>query len=164
MFTRHADWRLAVVALAMSTLMATGTKPGLAQSTQVADLSRASCGDIRSLSKSDQLQLMAFLFAYYAGAAQRPVVDTGRIQASAQAMAEMCEKQPATPLIGEQARTIFLADPLLRPPEAAQGALPGTAPGTPQQPAASGQGLSAAPTPPSPASPAAADGKPRVQP
>jgi hypothetical protein len=117
---------------------------GLAHGENTADLSRASCADLGTLSRSDRLQLMAFLYAFYAGAAQRPVVDPARMESAAQAMGDLCDKEPSTPLIGDRARAIFL------------GA--GGMPVEPGRAASDGGRANSAPAPTAPA-----DNKPRVQ-
>jgi HdeA/HdeB family len=75
---------------------------------QTANLSQARCGNINELSKNDQQSMLFWLNGYYAGAGQRSSLDTRQVQSSVSAMLEACAKNPALPLIGVEARQIFL--------------------------------------------------------
>jgi hypothetical protein len=82
---------------------------GVAQA-QVADLTRASCAELLELPRNDQGQLIVWLHGYYAGAAQRPVIDRAKLDAAVAAIRHACEQNHAMPLIGIEARAIFLGE------------------------------------------------------
>jgi hypothetical protein len=86
---------------------------------QNADLSRATCAQIKELAPQDQAQVLFWLHAYYAGAAQRPNLDRAKVQSTIEATQAFCDKNPNSPIIGAEARDVFLG-------EAAQGAAPAT--------------------------------------
>src|SRR5688500_18932769 len=79
---------------------------------QVADLLRAKCADLMELRQNDRGQLMVWLHGYYAGAAQRPAIDRPKLEAAVAAIGQACEQNRAMPLIGMEARAIFLGEPL----------------------------------------------------
>jgi hypothetical protein len=82
---------------------------------QVADLSRASCGQLLDLPRSDRGQLIVWLHGYFAGAAQRPVLDRAGLDAAAAGIQQRCEQDRNLPLIGIEARAVFLGQPLPQP-------------------------------------------------
>ena len=88
---------------------------------QVADLLRARCADLLELRHNDRGQLIVWLHGYYAGAAQRAVIDRPKLEAAVTAIEQACEKDRALPLIGMEARAIFLGEPL---PQIQPGASP----------------------------------------
>lgn len=75
------------------------------------DLARASCADFLTLQASDQAQLALWLAGYFAGSAQRPVIDPTRTAAAPAALLEMCTKTPQIPLIGAETRPLFVLPP-----------------------------------------------------
>jgi hypothetical protein len=79
---------------------------------QVADLLRARCADLMDLRPNDRGQLMVWLHGYYAGAAQRAVIDRPKLEAAVAAIEQACEQNRAMSLIGMEARAIFLGEPL----------------------------------------------------
>jgi hypothetical protein len=79
---------------------------------QVADLLRAKCADLMELRQNDRGQLIVWLHGYYAGAAQRPVIDRPKLEAAVTAIEKTCEQNRALALIGIEARAIFLGEPL----------------------------------------------------
>ena len=99
---------------------------------QVADMARASCGDFLTLRPGDRGELLVWLHGYYAGSAQRAIVDRTKVDEAIAAMQQACEHDPAMPLIGAEARTIFLgeprqaapAPPSASPPAASQRPIP----------------------------------------
>lgn len=108
---------------------------------QVADLSRATCAQLMELRGAERSQLLIWLHGYYAGAAQRPVIDRNRFDQTGESLLRSCQGQPDTPLIGAAAREIFLGDqagqnaPASQPSTATGGQppqAPGTASGAPQ--------------------------------
>lgn len=72
------------------------------------DLSRASCADFVAMSETDRSQLSLWLAGYYAGGAQRPLLDPERIAAAPAALAELCAKSPQMPLVGAETRAAFM--------------------------------------------------------
>jgi HdeA/HdeB family len=98
---------------------------------QVADIARASCGDFMALQRGDRGELLIWLHGYYAGSAQRPLVDRARVDEAIAAMQQACERDPALPLIGVEARAILLGEP--RQPAPPPAAPPPAAPAAPQR-------------------------------
>ena len=96
---------------------------------QTADLTRATCAQLMDLPRNDRLQLTVWLHGYYAGAAQRPLLDRSRLEDAFAAIQQLCERNRAMLLIGSEARSLFLGEA----PPPAQPVSPGT-PGT-QMPA-----------------------------
>jgi hypothetical protein len=112
---------------AAALLLALAAVPAQAQ---VADIARASCGDFMALRPGDRGELLIWLHGYYAGSAQRPIVDRAKVDEAIAAMQQACERDPALPLIGVEARAILLGEPRqpAPPPTAA------SPPGAPQRP------------------------------
>ena len=79
---------------------------------QVADLMRASCAQLLELPRNDRGQLIVWLHGYYAGAAQRPVIDRTKLDHALAAIQQACDRNRAMALIGMEARAIFLGEPL----------------------------------------------------
>jgi hypothetical protein len=77
---------------------------------QVADLSQASCGQLMDLPSNDRGQLIVWLHGYYAGAAQRAIIDRTKLEDAKTAIEQACERNRATPLIGMEARALFLGE------------------------------------------------------
>jgi hypothetical protein len=103
---------------------------------QVADLLRAKCADLMELRQNDRGQLIVWLHGYYAGAAQRAVIDRPKLEAAVTAIEQACEQNRAMALIGMEARAIFLGEPLpqMQPAPSAWGAAnPATSPARPAQ-------------------------------
>ena len=99
-------------ALGMAALLA----GGLAAEAQTADLTRASCAQLLDLRQNDRGQLIVWLHGYYAGAAQRPLLDRAKLEDAFAAIQQLCERNRAMPLIGSEARALFLGEPLPAPP------------------------------------------------
>ena len=85
---------------------------------QTADLTRASCAQLMDLPRNDRGQLIVWLHGYYAGAAQRAVLDRTRLEDALAAIQQLCERNRAMPLIGSEARALFLGE---APPTAPSG-------------------------------------------
>jgi hypothetical protein len=79
---------------------------------QVADLTRASCRQFMDLPRGERGQLIVWLHGYYAGAAQRAVIDRAKLETAAAAVEEACTRNGDMPLIGIEARAIFLGEPV----------------------------------------------------
>jgi hypothetical protein len=75
------------------------------------DLMRATCADFLAMNGNDQSQISLWLAGYYAGGAQRPLLDIGKIAAAPAALAELCAKTPQTPLVGAETRVVFIPAP-----------------------------------------------------
>ena len=106
---------------------------GLPVHAQVADLTKATCAQLMDLPRADRGQLIVWLHGYYAGAAQRAALDRGKLEDSLAAIQQLCERNRAVPLIGSEARALFLGDPVSAPPpQPTMGANPSQgAPGIP---------------------------------
>jgi len=114
---RHAVTALALLAA----LPASPTVQG-----QTADLTRATCAQLMDLPRNDRGQLIVWLHGYYAGAAQRATLDRGKLEDALAGIQQLCEANRAMPLIGIEARALFLAE---APPSAAPAAgAPSTSP------------------------------------
>ena len=95
---------------------------------QVADLTRASCAQLLDLSPNDRGQLIVWLHGYYAGAAQRAMIDRGKLEAARAAIEEVCARNRAMALIGSEVRSLLLGEaplsgsqtPALAPPSERQ--------------------------------------------
>ena len=81
-------------------------------SAQVADLTKATCAQLMDLPRNDRGQLIVWLHGYYAGAAQRPIIDRPKLNEAVEGFGQACERNRAMPLIGMEARAIFLGEPL----------------------------------------------------
>ena len=102
-----------------------GLVGGSAVHAQVADLTRASCAHLMDLPANDRGQLIVWLHGYYAGAAQRAMLDRTRLENAVAAIQQLCERNRNLPLIGSEARSLFLGEaPPMQPPSSA-APLPG---------------------------------------
>ena len=117
-------------------LVLTGT---FAASAQTADLARATCAQLMDLPRNDRGQLIVWLHGYYAGAAQRAMLDRTKLEEAFAAVQQLCERNRAMPLIGSEARALFLAEPAAAPssPSAPSGGASATHPSP--SPAGSGR-------------------------
>jgi hypothetical protein len=95
--------RIGLVALAGLALL-----PGDAQA-QGTDVARLTCGQLLDARGPESERLLVWLHGYYAGAAQRSILDGRQAEEAVAAMRKACEGNRALPLIGPQARTIFLS-------------------------------------------------------
>jgi hypothetical protein len=136
---------LALFALAASALAG----PALGQS---ADLRQASCAQFLDLPPAERGQLGLWLHGFYAGAAQRSILERSKLEDGVKALQEACERNRAMPLIGMEARAILTGEPSpvappAQPPSAAPApAAPAPAPALAAPPAAA-PGAPARPTP-----------------
>ena len=92
---------------------------GLPAYAQVADLTKATCAQLMDLPRNDRGQLIVWLHGYYAGAAQRAMIDRTKLEETVSAIQQACERNRGVPLIGAEARAIFLGEPAPQPPPAA---------------------------------------------
>ena len=102
---------------------------------QPAELARLSCGRLLDLPQPESERLIVWLHGYYAGAAQRQALDGGQFETAMQAIREACGRDRALPLIGAEARGIFLG---IAPPAAAPA---------PERPVGSGPRAQGSPEP-----------------
>jgi hypothetical protein len=123
-----------------------------------ADLARATCGQLMDLSPGDRGQVLLWLHGYYAGAAQRTLLEPDRIAQGTQALQKLCEATPATALIGAEARAALLGDGSSGPSLTTRGpaTIPAPQPGTGRAPSPAAAGAPAAPVPAAGALPGAA--------
>ena len=127
--------RIGLVALAGLALL-----PGDGKA-QGADVARLTCGQLLDARAPESERLLVWLHGYYAGAAQRPVLDGRQAEEAVAAMRKACEGDRALPLIGPQARAIFLsatpmaevktAPPAQSAPAASSSGTAGSAPSRP---------------------------------
>ena len=97
--------RIAGAALAAACLV---LLPAGARS-QTADLTRLTCGQLLDLRGAEPERLLVWLHGYYAGAAQRAILDPRQIEEAVAAMRKACEGSRDLALIGTEARAIFLS-------------------------------------------------------
>ena len=115
--------RIGLVALAGLALL-----PGDAEA-QGSDVARLTCGQLLDARAGEPERLLLWLHGYYAGAAQRAVLEPRQAEEAVAAMRQACEGDRALPLIGARARAIFLsATPLaeVKPAQPAPSAAPPT--------------------------------------
>lgn len=72
------------------------------------DLTRATCADFITMSGDDQDLLSLWLAGYFAGGAQRPLIDTEKVTAAPAALRTLCEKSPELPLVGAETRAVIM--------------------------------------------------------
>jgi len=118
---------------AVTPLLAGLASPALPQS---ADLSGATCAAYLEQPAGDRRQFGLWLHGYYAGAAQRPAIDRDKLQAALDAIEKACERNGAMPLIGAEARSLFLGEAASQPTPAAPQpeTQPRPAPAAPSRP------------------------------
>ena len=98
--------RVAVLAGTMAALC----PAGMARAEPI-DLMRASCADFVAMNGNDRSQISLWLAGYFAGAAQRPMLDIEKIAAAPEALAQLCSKTPQAALIGAETRAVFIPPP-----------------------------------------------------
>ncbi|MBX9908606.1 MAG: HdeA family protein [Beijerinckiaceae bacterium] len=98
--------RLAVLAGVMAGLCSAGNVRA-----EPIDLMRATCADFVAMNGNDRSQISLWLAGYFAGGAQRPMLDIEKIAAAPEALAELCAKAPQAPLIGAETRAVFIPTP-----------------------------------------------------
>ncbi len=118
------------------------------------------------LSPPDRGQVLLWLHGYYAGAAQRTLLEPDRIAQGGQALQKLCESAPGTALIGAEARAALLGDGAVsqttQPPATVQAPSPGPSPAGPGLAAPGGRPGPAAGALPGAAAPAAGSAPPGV--
>ncbi len=75
------------------------------------DLTRATCADFGGMTAHDQAQLSLWLAGYFAGGAQRPLLDPERIAAAPAELQALCAKSPQLALLSSEARSVFAPAP-----------------------------------------------------
>lgn len=98
--TRRLNLLLALIMLA-SWLPSGGARA------EAIDLTRASCTDFVAMEANDQSQIALWLAGYYAGGAQRPLLDIAKIVAAPADLLALCTKSPQLPLVGAETRAVF---------------------------------------------------------
>jgi hypothetical protein len=93
-----------------------------------ADLARATCAGLNDLRRPERADILLWLHGYYAGAAQRSVLDRKEVAAALNAVEAACEREPTMALIGSEARSLFLGEPPLRRDPPASAAAPSPVP------------------------------------
>jgi hypothetical protein len=73
--------------------------------------SPATCADFSAMTGNDQSQLVLWLAGYYAGGAQRPLLDVEKVTAAPAELLALCGKTPQLPLVGAETRAVFLPAP-----------------------------------------------------
>ena len=96
-----------VGSVVLAVALAAGGPPGQAQT---ADLTQATCGELMELPENDRAELAVWLHGYYAGAAQRAMLDVAGLENAVAAIQQLCERNRSTPLIGSEARSLFLGE------------------------------------------------------
>jgi hypothetical protein len=123
--------------LALAALANVALLPPAARA-QGADVTRLTCGQLLDARGGEPERLLVWLHGYYAGAAQRAILEPRQAEEAVAAMRKACEGDRALPLIGPQARAIFLsATPLAEAgpaPPAPAAAPAGPAPSAPARP------------------------------
>ena len=141
---RHASALLAALAVAGPVMT-----PAMAQEGN--DVSRLTCAQFLQLRQSDREQLLVWLAGYYAGGAQRPVINGRLLTESAGAIDTLCRNSPAAPMIGDQMRALITGVPAAGG-QGTQGGIvapnqPQAAPAAPAAPSPPASAPSAAPVP-----------------
>lgn len=75
------------------------------------DLTRATCADFSGMSGNDQAQLSLWLAGYFAGGAQRPLLDLDKINAAPAGLQALCAKSPQLSLLSAETRAVFMPAP-----------------------------------------------------
>ena len=81
--------------------------PGASAYAEPVDLTGASCTDFMGMEEADRNQISLWLAGYYAGVAQRPMLDVTKVLAAPAGLAALCTKTPQAPLIGAETRAVF---------------------------------------------------------
>jgi hypothetical protein len=72
------------------------------------DMARMTCSQFQDMRPADRQQIGVWLHGYYAGSANKPMIDTNAYEGALRTLNEACTKQKTAPLIGDQVRGIFL--------------------------------------------------------
>jgi hypothetical protein len=142
-YPRQECWstRIAAIAFAALALACFALQPPAARA-QGADVARLTCGQLLELRSDEPERFLVWLHGYYAGAAQRATLEPRQIEEAVAAMRQACEGDHAIPLIGPQARAIFLSAAPLAEVKPAQ-----PAPSAPSSVPAGASGSARRPTP-----------------
>jgi len=96
---------------ALATLAGSLLAPAGATHAESIDLTRATCAEFSAMTSNDQSQLVLWLAGYYAGGAQRPLLDVEKVTAAPAELLSLCGKTPQLPLLGAETRAVFLPAP-----------------------------------------------------
>lgn len=88
------------------------------------DIARMTCANYNDLRGADREVFLVWLYGYYAGAAQRTLIDKAFFGRAMQAVGDLCEKQRNTPIVGDVMRGLFA--PGSQPGGAPQASAPGS--------------------------------------
>lgn len=75
------------------------------------DLAQATCADFTGMNGNDQAQLSLWLAGYFAGGAQKPLLDLDKINAAPGALQALCAKSPQLSLLSAETRAVFAPAP-----------------------------------------------------
>lgn len=99
-------------ALARLAFLAAATLPGGGPALgQSVDLGRATCADFSAMTSNDQAQISLWLAGYFAGGAQKPLLDIDKIAAAPAELQQICAKAPQLSLVGAETRALFVPPP-----------------------------------------------------
>lgn len=103
---RHFLYLTVLAALAAPLAVATGGAHA-----ESVDLAQATCADFAGMNGNDQAQLSLWLAGYFAGAAQKPLLDLDKINAAPGALQALCAKSPQLSLVSAETRAVFAPVP-----------------------------------------------------
>lgn len=95
-------------ALPVLVSLAMTSAPAMGQSALQSDISRATCAQYQTSGAADRDQVALWLYGFFAGAAQRPVIDVQRFRQGAAGLAALCNRDPGVRLLGQEVRALFL--------------------------------------------------------
>lgn len=75
------------------------------------DLARATCADFSGMNGNDRAQLSLWLAGYFAGGAQKPLLDLDKINAAPADLQALCGKAPQLSLLSAETRAVFAPAP-----------------------------------------------------
>ena len=88
-------------------LVAALSLPGQSTNARVIDVSKADCTQFMGLAATDREQIVLWLAGFFAGAAQRPAIDTDQLRVGLKELEALCAKTPGAPLIGQETRPLL---------------------------------------------------------
>jgi hypothetical protein len=103
---RHPHSLAVLAALAAPLFLAVGGARA-----ESVDLTRATCADFAGMNGNDQAQLSLWLAGYFAGGAQKPLLDLDKISAAPGALQALCRKSPQLSLLSAETRAVFVPAP-----------------------------------------------------
>lgn len=91
----------------LTVLAITGALSTGSAAAQTVDMTQGRCSDFARMEQDDRNQLSLWLGGYYAGLAQRPVLDLDKVTAAPGQLSALCAEKPELPLVGPETRAIF---------------------------------------------------------